>query len=305
MARVTFTVPPSRGAQSEVVDPGRRRRPADPAVDRRARPCDISVGDNDRAHSVSLRVCNEKGNCSRSAAKAVQAYGPLRRRPHHLRRAAPSEESATTPTRSGGRSPSTPTATRAACEITSRSGDRDAPRNETRPADRRRRADLHDREGRDPGVHVRHHPGPRSTTPRPRAAEVHDEFRLHHAGAQAAEGDRHARARSAATRPAAAFPRATPAAAGVDCVDPSCARIGSTTRELHRRPTIRCEFWDNVDGQFTVEERRLQHARTEPGSYFGYPGRQVWAVCNGDRVQPLHLAPVMTTLMPPNERRPT
>ena len=42
-----------------------------------AQTVNVSVGDNDGTHSVQLQVCNEKGSCSPSATKSVQAYGPF------------------------------------------------------------------------------------------------------------------------------------------------------------------------------------------------------------------------------------
>ncbi len=76
-ARVTFTVPQSRGTESTVallVDGAvAREYDAQGAQDQR-----VIVGDNDRAHTVALRVCNEFGRCSQSEARPVQAYGPLR-----------------------------------------------------------------------------------------------------------------------------------------------------------------------------------------------------------------------------------
>ncbi len=75
-AQVRFTVPPSRGAQSQVsilVDGVVR----DTAQRTGSQTVNISVGDNDRAHAIQLQVCNEKANCSLSGSKAVQAYGPF------------------------------------------------------------------------------------------------------------------------------------------------------------------------------------------------------------------------------------
>ena len=76
-ARVTFTVPQSRGTESTVallVDGAvAREYDAKGAQDQR-----VIVGDNDRAHTVALRVCNEFGRCSQSEGRPVQAYGSLR-----------------------------------------------------------------------------------------------------------------------------------------------------------------------------------------------------------------------------------
>ena len=77
-ARVTFTVPQSRGTESTVallVD-GAVVREYDATGS--PGPARSTCGDNDRAHTVALRVCNEFGRCSQSEAKPVQAYGPLR-----------------------------------------------------------------------------------------------------------------------------------------------------------------------------------------------------------------------------------
>lgn len=78
-ALATFTVPESRGSLSEVtvlVD-GRAsevfRAPAGLLTDKT-----IAMPDNDRPHTVRLRLCNERSQCSDSADKTVQTWGSLK-----------------------------------------------------------------------------------------------------------------------------------------------------------------------------------------------------------------------------------
>ncbi|GAA2128062.1 Ig-like domain-containing protein [Nocardioides bigeumensis] len=75
-AWVDLTVPQSRGTESTVailVNGSVVRE-----FEARGRQGElINVPDNDRSHSVALRLCNEFGRCSQSEPTPVQTYGPL------------------------------------------------------------------------------------------------------------------------------------------------------------------------------------------------------------------------------------
>ncbi|MEZ5097363.1 MAG: fibronectin type III domain-containing protein [Nocardioides sp.] len=77
-ALASFTVPPSRGTQSDVtvyVDGHATDsfRATGTLTDKT-----ITMPDNDRPHDVRLQVCNEQALCTESATKTVQTWGGLR-----------------------------------------------------------------------------------------------------------------------------------------------------------------------------------------------------------------------------------
>ena len=75
-ARASFTVPPSRGAESLVriyVDGTKVQQVATTGKTDQL----FDVPNNLTSHSVMLEVCNEELACSQSAAQPVQTYGPL------------------------------------------------------------------------------------------------------------------------------------------------------------------------------------------------------------------------------------
>ena len=75
-ARASFTVPPSRGAESLVriyVDGTKVQQVATTGKTDQL----FDVPNNLTSHSVMLEVCNEELACSQSAAQSVQTYGPL------------------------------------------------------------------------------------------------------------------------------------------------------------------------------------------------------------------------------------
>ena len=75
-ARASFTVPPTRGAESVVrvyVDGTKVQQVAVTGKTDQL----FDVPNNLTSHSVMLEVCNEELECSQSAAQPVQTYGPL------------------------------------------------------------------------------------------------------------------------------------------------------------------------------------------------------------------------------------
>ena len=80
-ARASFTVPPTRGAESLVriyVDGTKVQQVAATGKTDQL----FDVPNNLTSHSVMLEVCNEELACSQSAAQPVQTYGPLVTAPH-------------------------------------------------------------------------------------------------------------------------------------------------------------------------------------------------------------------------------
>ena len=66
---------------------------------------------------------------------------------------------------------------------------------------------------------------------------------------------------------------------GEDCINPSCARIRITTTNF-RTSTATCVFHDNTEAGWSTRQITT-NTSDEPGVYFGYPNRTVWAVCDG------------------------
>ena len=275
MARVSFTVPPSRGAASQVsilVDGVVR----DSGSWTGAQTREVTVGDNDRAHTVSLQVCNEAGRCSPSGAKSVQTYGPfvaghiISMEPHTQESGTDSYEVWWTITVDNNGDPAT-------VRVTSRVRDRQRDPGRDAGDDLGRRADLHHQQAGHPRRHVRH-PARDAVRRLPRRTGVQREDRI---TTQERPQPRATIARGTRCSDVAGsgLPACNTDGSGTNCLVSSCGRIRVTSAN-YTDNQIRCEFWDNVDGQFSV--RWVDSNRDfEPGTYYGYPGRQVWAVCNG------------------------
>ncbi|MEJ7794896.1 MAG: Ig-like domain-containing protein [Nocardioides sp.] len=277
MARVTFTVPPSRGAQSQVsilVD-GVVRHTQEWTG---AQTYDISVDDNDRPHTVSLRVCNEKGTCSDSAGKPVQAYGPfvaahiISARENVREVDANTYEVWWTITVDNNGDPGT-------VRITSRSGDSDAIRDETQQMSvvdvqtfdtQKVRLDAF----KSDIIRVR------LSDAGPARAEVSKEFRY-------TTPERKdptvtiSKGTSCSDDPASSKPACGGGSGGsIACTDASCGKIAFSSAN-YTDDRVYCQFYDSVSGQYGAA-RFIDSNRTyEPGPYYGFPGRQVWVVCNG------------------------
>jgi hypothetical protein len=274
-ARVSFTVPPSRGAQSQVsilVDGVARNTQQRSG----AQVVNVSVGDNDRAHSIQLQVCNEKGNCSQSGAKAVQTYGPFV--PGHIISSDPHVREVDvnvyevwwTITVDNNGDPGR-------VRVTSRSGDSDAIRDESYNMSsvdvqtfttEKVRLDAYKSDI------ILIHLG--DTTPARAEVRVEDRYTTperKQPKVTIAKGSR------CSDQPGSSLPPCQYDGTGTDCLNSSCAKIRIST-ENYTDNRIRCFFEDNVEGQYL--ERWIDSNRTyEPGPYYGWPGRQVWATCNG------------------------
>ena len=276
MARVTFTVPPSRGASSDVsilVDGVVRASGSWTGAQVR----EVSVGDNDRPHTVSLQVCNEQGSCSPSSGKAVQAYGPLRAA-HVLDAKVHFEESGTDSYDVWWTVTVDSNGNAASARVTSTSGTGTARRNytvdlnsvdvdsfvTTKVTIRQRTSDILTIQLYDTSPAGRGEPSRRFVWESPERKDRQ---------VSVSRGSR------CSDAPGSGLPACNTGGGGVDCIDPSCARIAVTSAN-YADSDMTCEFWDNVDGQFTTRSVKT-NTTTEPGTYYGYPGRQVWAVCNG------------------------
>ena len=274
VARVTFTVPPSRGAQSQVsilVD-GVVRNTAQRTG---AQAVDISVGDNDRTHSIQLQVCNEKGNCAPSGTKAVQTYGPfvsnhiISAEPH-VRDLGDEYEVWWTITVDSNGDPGR-------VRITSRSGDSDTHRNENYQM-----SSVDVQSFTTEKVYLDQfksdiilvHLGDNT----PARGEVRKEFRYttperKQPKVTIAKGSR------CSDQPGSSLPACQYDGTGVDCLNSSCAKIRFAS-ENYTDNTMRCFFEDNVSGVYL--DKWIDTNRTyEPGPYYGWPGRRVWVTCNG------------------------
>ncbi|MGH3347473.1 MAG: fibronectin type III domain-containing protein, partial [Nocardioides sp.] len=274
-ARVNFTVPPSRGAQSEVsilVD-GVVRHTMQATG---AQAVNISVGDNDRAHSIQLQVCNEKGNCSPSGTKAVQTYGPFASNhiissQSHVREVdVNTYEVWWTITVDNNGDP-------ARVRITSRSGDSDAIRNETYNMSsvdvqsfttEKVRLDAYKSDII--FIHLE------DTSPFRREVKKEDRYTTperKQPGVSVTQGSR------CSDNPGSTLPKCNVDGAGTDCWGPECARIKLTTVNFVD-DRIRCGFYD-ANGQFGPWRWVDSNATREPGGYYGNSGNQIWATCNG------------------------
>jgi hypothetical protein len=277
MAEVSFTVPPSRGARSEVsilVDGAVRQTQQRSGAGQRAT---VSVGDNDRPHAISLRVCNEKGNCSDSGTKNVQAYGPFNANhivsaKAHVREIDVNKyEVWWTITVDNNGDP-------ARVRVTSRSGDSDAIRDESYSMSNvdtqtftTRKVQLDAYKSDIILVHL----GDGS----PARAEVRKEYR-HTTPERKQPEVRISKGSRCSDAPGSGLPACGGGAGGSEpCLDSSCAKILFDTKNF-TDDRIRCFFYDSVEGQY-LERWIDSNRRYEPGPYYGYPGRQVWVTCNG------------------------
>ncbi len=277
MAKVAFTVPPSRGATSEVsilVD-GAVRQTGRWAG---AQTVDISVGDNDRAHTVSLRVCNEKGSCSNSGTKSVQTYGPLVDR-HII--SAQAEDRRVSQDLWEVRwsivvdNNGDPTTLNVKGSGGGGTGDRD---------------ETYQVAGVDTST-VR--TGWNQVT-----ASNSEILRVTLSDASPARGDgyrtfrydappreeivlRISKGSACSDVPGSGLPECNTDGSGINCMNSSCARVRFNSSGYYAQ-TMTCYMYDNTSSNsYATEENVPTNRQVEPGTYFGFPDRTVRAVCNG------------------------
>ncbi|WP_309647386.1 Ig-like domain-containing protein [Nocardioides sp.] len=258
-----FTVPASRGAQSNVTiysDGGVISQfsgtgPQDVA---------IQVGSNDKPYTIELEVCNESGACERSIGKPLQAYGPLSR--EDILRMEPIVKGKTV-----------------SWEITvDADGD---PATMTVDSDKRGK-ETFTLSGVD--VHTF------------RTSSVDIGFKtneqlvvtLFDSSPKRGPGERQARSPTTEDAPKPTMtisrgdrchdgtddPSCNPSGTGTDCLHPSCGRILFVSENWDYNPT-NCTFYDDFGAYAT---RPIATNRTvQPGPYYGYPDRSVWVVCDG------------------------
>lgn len=275
-ATAQFTVPGSRGAQSivKILVNGTVR---DQAQRTGAQSVNFQVPSNDGGYDVVLQVCNESGACSSSSTKRVQTYGPFD--PGHIIRATADirevglnvyETRWTVTVDTNGDS--------ASVRLTSRSGTAGEQRNE-----------RHELGGVDVQTFVS---GPARIDAgtsdilkvtlfddSPNRAAVSREFRYTTPERKNPEVTIR-RGTLCSDDPASPRPACGGGGGGGElCLNASCGKIQITSSN-YADPSARCEFYDSVDGQYLI--RTVETNKTvEPGPYYGYPGRQVWVVCNG------------------------
>lgn len=273
----TFTVPASRGGQSRV-----RMYVGDSVVkemDARGRRTEtFGVPTNDGPYPVFLEVCNEADACERSSTQTVQTYGPLR--DEHIISARSSArrvgqdqyEVWWTITVDTNGDP-------ASVRLTGSGGGGLPQRDETLQFN---------------GVDVQS-----QTTDRIRIDAEHSEIlRVTISDPSPARGSGSRSYRYNAPpretpvvqisqgsrcndRPGSGAPACNRSGSGMDCLHASCARIKFVTSGFYQ-DTARCDMYDSVDGQYVSRTIRT-NGTDEPGLYYGYPGRTIYAVCNGER----------------------
>ncbi len=263
-ARADYSVPASRGAQSIVriyVNGG----VVNQFDARGSRSDQFNVPSNDGPHSVFLEVCNESGACQRSSTQNVQTYGPLSDGHVISVRANVS-------------------GTRVSWTVTvDANGD---------PATVRVRSSHRDQSFAANGVDVstfttnsvdlgyattenvtvtisdsspNRGSGSKTGTVRtqdPPPPEVHIQ--------------RGSRCRDDLDNPSCN------SGSGIDCVNSSCGRIAFTTRNF-TQSRVSCDLYDDRTSGSWSSRSIDTNRTTEPGSYYGYRGHTVWAVCGGVR----------------------
>ena len=275
-AQVRFTVPASRGAQSQVsilVDSVVR----DTAQRTGSQTVTISVGDNDQTHSIQLQVCNEKGNCSLSGTKHVQAYGPFATNhiisaQEHVREVdVNTYEVYWTITVDNNGDPGR-------VDITSRSGDSDAIRDESYTM-----SDVDVQSFNTETVRLDAFKSDiilvHLYDTSPARAEVKKEFRYttperKQPGVSVTQGS------PCSDNAGSPHPACNVDGAGIDCWGSECARIRLTTVNF-TDDRIRCAFYD-AGGQFGPFRWVDSNTTVEPGAYYGNSGQNIWATCNGE-----------------------
>lgn len=262
-ATSSFTVPDSNGGQSIV------RIYVNGAVAKEisatgGRTEVFGVPSNDGPFGVLLEVCNESGACSRSTTQNVQTYGPLVN--GHIM----SLEPLVSGTRVAWRITVDSNGNPAGVTITS------PKRNQSFTASG---VDVHTfttsyvdlgysatesvtvtLSDADParGPARRTATSPRTEDPPPPTVRVSRGAKCNDGGGTPCQGA---------------------GGGGIPCTNPSCGRITITTTNFTTQ-TANCQIYDSSDGQFT-SKTVTTNTSDQTSAYFGYPQRQVWAVCNG------------------------
>ena len=261
---VQFTVPASRGAQSNVTifsdgaavgqlsGTGPQERP-------------IQVGSNDRPYTIELEVCNEAGACSRSAGKPLQTYGPLTN--DDVLRMEPIV-----------------TGRKVSWEITV---DADGDPATLKVTSDKRPTETFTLDGVD--VHTFR------TTAVDIGNSANEQVRatLTDSSPQRGPGARQARSPTTEDAPKPTIsiqrgdrchdgtddPACNPGGTGTDCLHPSCGKILFTSENWAYNP-MNCTFYDSAGGAYATRAVATNRI-VQPGPYFGYPDRSVWVVCDG------------------------
>lgn len=263
-ARAQFTVPPSRGAQSNVTiySDG---SPITSFSGTGPQDRTIQVASNDRAYSIQLEVCNESGACERSGTKSLQTYGPLSRA--DILRVEPVVRGRTvywevTADADGDPATLTVDSDKRAKEtfqlngvdvFTFRTSTVDIGYSATETLV----VTLFDNNpSRGPGERTQ--TSPATQDPPPPEVTIQ-------------RGDR--------CNDATNDPPCSSGGSGTPCTHPSCGKILFTSANWDYNP-MNCAFYDSVDGYYATRQIATNRS-VQPGPYFGYPTRSVWVVCDG------------------------
>lgn len=274
----SFTVPDSRGAQSRV-----RVLVGDAAAKelegRGQRTETFGVPSNDGPYPVTLEVCNESGACERSTTQNVQTYGPF------------TDNSIISATSQGERAG--PNMWRVRWTITvDTNGD---------PAELAVNGNIGGGAGdrsetyRLDGVDVQTITTPWKEVPAenseilrvtlsdssPRRAAVSKSFR-YNAPPRDNPSVTIRRGSACIDPPSGGRPGCNTQGSGTDCVVNACGRIVFTTENFYL-DEVTCQVYDGRNGQQFSNRRIRANATVEPGTYYGWAGATVWAVCNGER----------------------
>ncbi len=262
--RAKFTVPASRGAQSNVTiysDEAAISRfsatgPQDVAIE---------VGSNDRPYVIALEVCNEAGACERSTGKSLQTYGALTR--VDIVRMEPIVKGKTV-----------------AWEITV---DADGDPAQLKVDSDKRAVERFTLDGVD--LHTFR------TTAVDIGYKSTETLVVTLSDSSPKRGPTERKATSPETQDApkptvtitrgdrcsdvSNDPACNTNGQGTDCVHRSCGQILFDSENWAYNP-MNCTFFDSVGGAYATRAIATNR-RVQPGPYFGYPDRSVWVVCDG------------------------
>ncbi|MCW2815689.1 MAG: hypothetical protein JWN84_3144 [Nocardioides sp.] len=265
--RATYSVPDSNGARSRVniyrdgVLYRELDAPEGPRVD------DIATPDNDGEHVFQMEVCNERSVCSRSLEARLQTYGPLVRQ--HILNMTPESQ---------GR--------------------------------RVRWAVTVDTNGDPASLRLERNSGG-ETQVSTMAVNVVDTYsfttewndigfrnteqlvlRISDGSPERGFGERQARSSQTDDPPAPTVtiskgescrdgtsnPCGGSAADGNLCNVESCARIRFDSDNWEFNPMF-CDLYDSAEGMYRADRQVATNRTVSPGTYFGFPDREVWARC--------------------------
>lgn len=261
-ARAQFTVPDSRGARSTV------KIYIDGVVQfqqeaRGAQSVTVNVPDNDGPHTGFLEVCNEANECSRSDERSVQTYGPFTA--NYIVRVTPETNRSKVTWNITVDTNGDPATVRV----------RSSYRDETFTANV---PDTYSFSTRtvDVGYSTEETITVTLSDSSPNRAAVSKtvSVRTENAPEPTVRVSRGSKCRDGTSNPCGGS-----SSNGTLCLHSSCGRVVITTTNFTRDNTT-CDIYDNVDGRWVTKSVQTNRS-VQTSAYFGFPDRQIWAICSG------------------------